>query len=350
MNKLTEKYLSREDIKTINDYKKAINENNIVVTCMGLYNHGKSTLLNALIGDYKNKTFKTADVRETTKSKSVKHGDLTIVDTPGLHAEKNDDKQVMDTVKESDINIFVHNVNTGAFVASEVDFFHNVKKHWRNPEQFIERTIFILSRVDEVNHIDYITNTHQEMTKQINEIFGIKANIIAVSAKDYADGKLDNEQELIDEGNLDRLYTTITTLSKNLTKELQETKKVRLLNLYESLIKRLSVNLEEKKLELNKLKQAKNNLDNDMNDDIKKIEQTLAIKYKSIPEDQDIDILSANIEDLPYLLYAEKMKSKGEAISFKKLDKLKTKLKAKGQFKGLVKVAYQMVKDRHFGM
>lgn len=284
VSKLKEKYLTKGDIQAIADYKKAIDKNDIVVTCMGLYNHGKSTLLNALIGDYENKTFKAADVRETTKNKSVKHGNLTIVDTPGLNAQKNDDKRVMDAVRESDINLFVHNINTGAFVESEVKFFHNVKKHWKNPQEFIARTIFILSKIDEVNSIDDVKNTHEEMIKQIEAVFSVRANIIAVSAKDYSDGKIDNEQELIHESNIDKLQTSIATLSESLTKELQETKKTRLSNLYKNLIKKLSGNLEEKKLELSKLKKEKQHFDRSLKQDLSKIESTLQDKYIQLKE------------------------------------------------------------------
>ena len=39
------------------------------IVVFGLYNHGKSTLLNQLIGDYNNGTFKVADTRETIEEK-----------------------------------------------------------------------------------------------------------------------------------------------------------------------------------------------------------------------------------------------------------------------------------------
>lgn len=40
------------------------------VVCIGAYNHGKSSLLNALTKSYDNTLFKVADKRETTQNKS----------------------------------------------------------------------------------------------------------------------------------------------------------------------------------------------------------------------------------------------------------------------------------------
>ena len=59
MNKLYKKYLSDGDIKTIETLSKAIESSDISIAVIGLYNHGKSTLLNALIDDVELKTFKT---------------------------------------------------------------------------------------------------------------------------------------------------------------------------------------------------------------------------------------------------------------------------------------------------
>jgi len=157
---LQDKYLPIGDIKIIKDLNHAIKENNVIVTCMGLYNHGKSTLLNVLVKDFKHETFKTADVRETSANKTVQYGNIKFVDTPGLNAKKNDDKRVMDAVKESDINLLVHTVTTGEFVEKEIEFLNNVKKHWENPQKFIDRTIFVVSRVNKANSKQDYTFQH----------------------------------------------------------------------------------------------------------------------------------------------------------------------------------------------
>lgn len=46
------------------------------VTCVGLYNQGKSQLLNALVSDCNNSTFSVSARRETVITKKVKCGDI----------------------------------------------------------------------------------------------------------------------------------------------------------------------------------------------------------------------------------------------------------------------------------
>jgi predicted GTPase len=290
---LKNKYLTNSDIKVIDELKSAIKEDNIVATCMGLYNHGKSSLLNALIKDLEGKTFKTADTRETTTNKTVKYKNLTFVDTPGLNAQKNDDKRVMDAVKKSDINIFVHNVNTGEFVAAEVEFFHNIKKHWKNPKEFIERTIFVLSRIDEANSNEDVKNTAKKMKYQIKEIFETNAYAVAISSKDYVDGMIEKEDELIEISNIPILEEKITQLQDKLIEPIRKTKKDRLARYYDNLIKKLSSKLENDKLEIGKLQNEQKRIDIALKKDINKIETTLKSKYKVLSDIKYDDALSS---------------------------------------------------------
>ncbi len=284
MSNLMTKYLFREDIETLTDLKTIIDEDNIIVTCMGLYNHGKSTLLNALIKDFEHKTFKTADVRETVTNKKVKYENLTFVDTPGLNAQKYDDKRVMDAAKESDINIFVHNVTTGEFVASEVAFFHNIKKYWENPQKFIDSTIFVVSRIDQVNDESDIGNTIEKMSNQIFEIFHTKAKIIPVSAIRYTKGQIENKELMIKKSNMQILEKSIKDLSDTLRDLIRKTREVRLEKEYDNLIKRFSSKLEENKLEITKQEKAEKIYLTELDKDIDRIESTLKNMYIGLGE------------------------------------------------------------------
>jgi len=282
--KFISKYLSKEDINSINDLTLAIKENNVIVTCMGLYNHGKSTLLNVLIKDFKHETFKTADVRETSRNKTVQYGNIKFVDTPGLNAQKNDDKRVMDAVKESDINLFVHTVTTGEFVEKEIEFLNNIKKHWENPQKFIDRTIFVVSRVDKANSEQDIANTIEKMSQQIIEIFNSRPTIISVSAMRYTKGQVENKKLMIKKSNIEVLDKNLKNLSEKLSNSIKETRKIRLKNKYNDLIRQLNSKVQTNKLEIAKQKQAQKEYLAALNGDIKQVESTLANMYSKLEE------------------------------------------------------------------
>ena len=284
MSKLINKYLTAADIKSLETLKQAIQQDRITVTCMGLYNHGKSTLLNTLIKDFEDKTFKTADIRETTINKIVEYGNINFVDTPGLNAREHDDKRVMDAVKESDINLFVHTVTTGEFTKKEIEFLNNVKKHWKNPQQFIDRTIFVVSRVDKANNENDIKNTVEKMFNQILDIFDSKATIIAVSAMRYTKGKIEDKKLMIKKSNIEILENLIKHLSNELLNSVRETRNRRLENQYDDLIRRFSSKVQENKLEITKQKIEQKKHLNTLNSDIKKTEDVLKNKYSSLKE------------------------------------------------------------------
>jgi len=277
-SKIKSKYIAKSELKSINVLQKAIKESTVLVTCMGLYNHGKSTLLNALIKDYEQKTFKTADVRETAKNKKVVYGDITFVDTPGLNAKDNDNKRVMDAVKESDINLFVHNISTGEFTKVEVEFLQNIKKHWSNPKEFIERTIFVLSRTDTASDDD-VKQTKARMKVQIKEIFGTDSSFVGVSAKSYIKGMKEEKKLLVKKSNVDELQSLLSNLKDSYKESIIKTKKERLEKIYDRLINELSSKVQTNKLEISQSQRELQRLEDDFNDDIRNIETTLANQY-----------------------------------------------------------------------
>jgi GTPase Era involved in 16S rRNA processing len=276
------KYLSKEDIASLEVIKKSLNENNITVTCVGLYNHGKSTLLNVLIKDFEFKTFKTADARETSVNKTVTYGNINYIDTPGLNANEQDDNQVLEVIKNSDITLFVHNVTVGEFSKVEIEFLESIKKYWENPQLFIDRTIFVLSRIDGANNNKDIKNTQDKMHQQIESIFGSFARIIALSAEDYRDGMVEKENELIAQSNVKALEKDIEMLSKKSRQEIQKTKQERLSKKYSELIEKLQYRMKSNLLTWIKLTKEQKEQDEEFHKDIDKIEATLKSKYEQL--------------------------------------------------------------------
>lgn len=276
-----EKYLTKNEINSLNNLQKSMLQNQITVTCVGLYNHGKSTLLNVLIKDFEYKTFKTADARETTLNKAVLYNGIKYVDTPGLNAQVEDDKKVMEAVENSDITLFVHNINTGEFNKAEINFLQQIQKHWKNPKEFIERTIFILSKIDESNNKN-IEEASQRMKEQIKNIFDSDSLIVSASSTDYAEGMLNNEEELIVESNIKKLEEKIEFLIKKSKEEITKTKKNRFEKKYWELYQKLNSKIKDNQQKINTLKAKQKKIDNEFKSDINKIEDTLKSMYERI--------------------------------------------------------------------
>ena len=291
MNKLYKKYLSDGDIKTIDTLSKAIESSDISIAVIGLYNHGKSTLLNALIDDVELKTFKTADKRETTQNKKVQQDNIIYIDTPGLNANEHDDKRALDVVKETDIVIFTHNATVGEFREKEVEFLHMINKYWENPIEFLDRTVFVLTRADEAVDENDVVRVKQKMLEQIKEIFKPKKltnkiisffhdiTILETSAIDYIEGKKSNEDELIIESNIKKLKDNINSMANKKQNEIKQTKLKRLDDKYEDILKMLSNQMQEKILKLNSF--VKKELDNITiaNNELPQIQEVLMNKY-----------------------------------------------------------------------
>ncbi|CAN0619767.1 GTP1/OBG protein [Burkholderia multivorans] len=118
-----------------------------VVTVIGKYNHGKSRLLNELIG---RDTFSVADRRETvTLSGSVHHG-VRWLDAPGLDADVGtaDDRHAWQAAwLESDVRLFVHAAKEGELDAKELSLLAGLRADGDRTQR---QTYFVLSQVDQV--------------------------------------------------------------------------------------------------------------------------------------------------------------------------------------------------------
>ena len=141
------------------------------VAVYGKYNHGKSSLLNALV---KKDIFKTADIRETIEIQSYTQKNITWIDTPGLDADVNedDDNKANELLSTSDVLLFVHSVNEGELDNKEVEF---LKEQYKNDKNII----LILTQIDKIETLNTVETA---IEKQL--LFMIKSiELITVSAK-----------------------------------------------------------------------------------------------------------------------------------------------------------------------
>jgi len=248
---------------------KEIFENNIPkISCIGMQNAGKSTLLDALIGDYDKKIFPVSDIRETSTVKEFEYNGILYVDTPGLGYDEKDDKVVYDFIINSDINLFVHNTE-GELIKTEVDFLKKIQENWETVEDFINKTIFVISRKDYVEVSD-LKKLEERISKQIEDIFNIGAKIVSVSSKDYIEGKQEDEEELIESSNIYLLDKEIKKIDLDL-----DARKYKLQSEMDKLIKEIDFVVENNNKKISELDYKISNKKSSMDKDKEIAEDTI---------------------------------------------------------------------------
>lgn len=87
------------------------------IICTGIYNAGKSTLLNALAGK---EILPTGDIPTTKKVARAVLDGAVYIDTPGLNAAEEDDQETQSAYEMADFILFVSNAQNGGISKSEV--------------------------------------------------------------------------------------------------------------------------------------------------------------------------------------------------------------------------------------
>ena len=118
------------------------------VTVIGKYNHGKSRLLNELIGS---DVFLVADKRQTVDLDEHLHNGVRWLDAPGLDADvaSNDDRLALWAAwLKADIRLFVHTAKEGELDKTERDLLSELRD---NDQDAWRQTLFVLSQVDQLD-------------------------------------------------------------------------------------------------------------------------------------------------------------------------------------------------------
>lgn len=130
-----------------------------VVTVVGKYNHGKSRLLNEMIGSA---IFSVADRRETVALSGHDDKGIRWLDAPGVDADvsEHDDALARQAIWiQSDVRLFVHAAREGELDASECALLQDLATDEQESER---RTLLVLSQIDQVSdreQLDRITGT-----------------------------------------------------------------------------------------------------------------------------------------------------------------------------------------------
>lgn len=141
------KVLPHYDLKIQRLEKLAVPGALPVVTVVGKYNHGKSSLLNTLMGQQQ---FTVADKRETRSLSQVDHEGIRWIDAPGLDADVHevDDSHAEQALwVESDVRLFVHAAKEGELDKSELELQYQLVDDELTSQR---QSLFVMTQVDQV--------------------------------------------------------------------------------------------------------------------------------------------------------------------------------------------------------
>lgn len=167
------------------------------VAVFGKYNHGKSSLLNALAGQG-TELFKVADIRETTTIKKFEAQGVCWVDTPGLDADVSgqDDAVAMQAmVEHADVVLLVHGLETGELDAKETELFNQLVKEHSHTHCFM----LVLNQIDSLETAQ-IEQVEQRIAQQISGL-----PVFKVSARRYLQGMAKNKSVLVNKSGVNEL-------------------------------------------------------------------------------------------------------------------------------------------------
>ncbi|MBH2018569.1 MAG: 50S ribosome-binding GTPase [Burkholderiales bacterium] len=191
------------------------------ITTCGLLKAGKSSLLNALTDHLETELFATGAVRTTVQNQTLSHQDFIFVDTPGLDATEEDDKEAWDALGIADVLLFVHDPGVGELDQAEVKFLLELAGQPGARHGLEERLVVILTRLD--SNEEVIDAIAQKVQHQIKSCLGIEPRLFQVSFTSYQNGKLQGKQKLVEYSripvlqqyifeNLARMHSHIQTL------------------------------------------------------------------------------------------------------------------------------------------
>ncbi len=223
----------------------------VKITCAGIYNAGKSSLLNALTDGY---NFKVGDIPTTATIDTYRTNKYQYVDTPGLNANKYDDKTAKEAFKDADMILFVSNMQNGGLNAAESEYLKQLANTLGGMDILEKQVFFVMSNLHQVED-DSVQKIITEHKKMIQLALGFEPKKICVyDAMTYQEGVKQNEQVLIDLSGIPALKAEIERHCQSLSSISEELYQQRITEKKKKLIADVNVFLEQYRADLLKLK------------------------------------------------------------------------------------------------
>ena len=175
---------------------------NPTIMIYGVYNAGKSTLINAIFGV--EEMAKTGDAPETSEVKAYTYNGYTIYDTPGINAPIEHQLVTDEHLRKSELILFVLS-NEGSF--EEQYIYEKIGEIIRAKKPILiainNKSGVDMNSIDAINEINKVNQHLSTICDEMGIPEAEKHVTTAyVDAKTALEGKVEQEQELIDESGI----------------------------------------------------------------------------------------------------------------------------------------------------
>jgi len=247
------------------------------ITVVGKYNHGKSSLLNTLVGETH---FAVADKRQTRELERIEADGVCWLDAPGLDADvqTEDDAHAHRAAwLESDIRLFVHAAREGELDAAERALLSELLVDEKNSH----RAVFIvLSQADQVSDEKLLNSIKSSVQEQVGSI-----RPIAVSTTRYQRG-IEREQALfVEKSGIPQLRTALAKAIMHVPEKRQAEKE----RLYESLSNALNSLIQTQNEKVKTLKEQAIQQEQAFTAELQGVLEQAAVDLHDIMQEPDVD-------------------------------------------------------------
>lgn len=205
----THGYKDLETFRNVcNDVSQKLSDCKPTMMLYGVYNAGKSTLVNALFGE---ELAGVSDKPETSKITRYEFRGNIIYDTPGLNAPEEHEKVTMEHYKKCDMILFVLDTISGF---EEQYIYDRIKEIVDDKKPLI---IVLNDKAGLGLDSKEIQHVRQKIQINLAKVFpnGYSPLLVSIHAKSALKGEIENKQNLLKSSNIDELKHAILEIFNN---------------------------------------------------------------------------------------------------------------------------------------
>ncbi len=208
--------------------ERSLNKAQPTAVVYGLYNSGKSSLLNSITNNIEQEYFATGDIPQTKAMKQLVYQGMCYIDTPGLDVDYQDTACANQGINEADILILVHKLTSGPIQRNELHTIQQLIARHGRPAHVIT----VLTGAEQVESKQTLI---ADITQQLKP-FIPNNNVFPVSNHTFAKGVQQAKQPLIQHSGMPQLIQYLQDKVGELKRTLKHERLARKMQLKNSLL------------------------------------------------------------------------------------------------------------------